>query len=73
LARQSRELRVGVRKQPAREQWIVCEVDAWHNVARMKCDLFRLREKVIGIPVERHLPDFAHRHHFLGDELRRIE
>ena len=67
------ELRVGVGKQTTREQRIVREIDARHDVARMKRDLFGLGEEVIGIAIEHQLPDRAHRHHFFGNDLGRIE
>ena len=67
------KLGVDVGEQSPLQQRIVGEVDAGHDVAGVKGDLLGLGEIVVGIAIERHLADAAHRHEFLGDELGRIE
>jgi hypothetical protein len=62
-----------VGEQTPLQQGIVGEVDSRHHVAGMEGDLLGLREKVIGVAVQRQLADTAHRNEFLRDDLGRIE
>jgi hypothetical protein len=66
-------LRIDVRMDPARQEGIIGEVDARHNVRGAERDLFGFRKKVVGIAVQHQLADGRDRYHFLGHDLRRVE
>jgi hypothetical protein len=70
---EANELGVGVREQAPLKEWIIGEIDARDEVPRVKGDLFRLREEVVGVSVEHEAADPLDRHELLGDQLRRIQ
>ena len=70
---EARDLRVDVRVDAPREQRIVGEVDAGHDVRRAERDLLGLGEEVVGVAVEHHLADGRQRDQLLRNELRRVE
>ena len=72
-AAEARQLGVEIRMVAALQQRIVAGVDAGDHVHRAERDLLGLGEEVVGVAVEDHAADLAHRHELLGDELGRVE
>src|SRR5258708_27622477 len=70
---QTRQLRIEIRKQPSLEEWIIGDVDAWHQVASVEGDLLGLGEEVFGISIQRHFTDATHWHQLFGPQLGRVE
>ncbi|MGY4515198.1 hypothetical protein ACVWWW_000766 [Lysobacter sp. HA18] len=69
----TRELCIDVRMDAPGEQRIVGEVDARNDVRGAERDLFGLSEEVVGIAIEHHAADRAHRNEFFRHDLGRIE
>ena len=67
------ELRVQIGEDAALQQRVVREVDARHDVLGAERDLLGLGEEVVGIAIEHHPADRAHRNQLFGNELGRIE
>ena len=55
------------------QQRVIGEVEAWDEVARVKGDLLRLGEEVVGVAVESEPADALHRDQFFRHDLRRVE
>ena len=72
-AAEPRDLRVDVGVDAARQQRIVGEVDAGHDVRGAERDLLGLGEEVVGIAVQHHPADRHDRHELLGHDLGRVE
>lgn len=58
---------------PARQQRVVGEVQAGHDVRGAESHLLGFGEEVVGVAVEHHAPDDLHWHQLLGDQLGRVE
>ncbi len=72
-AAEPRQLGVGVREQTSLQQRVIREIDSRHKVTRVESDLFRLREKIVRVAVERHLPDSPHGHQFFRNQFGGIQ
>ena len=70
---QPRDLGIDIRVDAPGEQGIVAEVDARDDVGRAECNLLRLREEIVRIAVQHHLPDRPQRHELFRDDLGRVE
>jgi len=68
-AAQTRDLRIGVREQPALKQWVVGEIDTGYHVSGVEGHLLGFCKKIVGVAVQHHFSDQLHRHHGLGNQL----
>jgi hypothetical protein len=54
-------VRVGVREEPALQDWVGTWLNAGHSVRRRKCGLFYLREVILWVLIQYDLADRAER------------
>ena len=72
-AAQADQLRIRVREEATLQERVAGEINAWHNVARMKGHLLGLREKVIGVAIEGQLANAPDRDQFFGNDFGGIQ
>src|SRR4030095_8116259 len=70
---ETRDLRIDVRVDAAREQRIVGEIDARNHVSRTERDLLGLGKEVVGVAVQHQLADGLYGYQLLGNDLRGVE
>ena len=70
---QAYQLGIGVGKKTSLQERVIGKVYSGNNVAWIESNLLRLREEVVRIAVERHLPTPSHRHQFFWNQFCGIE
>src|SRR6202023_3203887 len=54
------QLGIEIGEVPPLKQWVIAEVNTWHNVIGAECNLFRLGEKIIDTAIEYETAHFAY-------------
>src|SRR5580765_3882410 len=70
---QTRDLRVDVGMNATREQWIIREINAWHDVRDAERNLLSFGKEVVRISIQDHPADRNDRHKLLRDDLGGVE
>ena len=70
---QAQRLRPCIRFDATLQEGVIGQVDARHDASRVEGHLFGLREVVLRVPVQHQFADTANGHHFLGNQLGRVE
>ena len=70
---QAFELGIEIRKVAALQQWVIAEVDAWHDILGAEGDLFGFGEKVVDTSIEHQPAHFAYWKQFFRNEFGGVE
>src|ERR1017187_2688437 len=66
-------MRVEIGEKAALQQWIIREIDAWHDMRRTVGNLFGFSEEIVRPAIKNHASDYLQGHQFFGNQLGRVQ